>query len=133
MTRSRIRAASATTLAVLGGLVAAGGALVAHAASEVPKITNLSTNPSRFCVRNCANPGTTIRFTISSNATVTANVWPRFRNGGGYLEFRRRFNAGTNSVRLNDPRLTKGRWQLKLQGLNNVGAGTTATTLFVVK
>ena len=103
-------------------------ALSAHAASTVPEVTILSVSPSRFCVQSsssCGQPGTTVRFKISTAAFVRANIWPRFRNAAGYRVLRRQFNAGTNTFRLSDSRLTPGRWTLKLQGRNNVGSGTT--------
>src|SRR2546423_665807 len=103
-------------------------ALASAAPTQVPQITNLRAQPARFCARSCANPGTTLKFTVSTAATVTANAWPRSRNIAGYVEFRRHFNAGANSTRLNDSRFTPGRWTVKLQGVNAVGSGTTAIT-----
>ena len=49
----------------------------------------------------------------------------------GYMEllsaeFVRRFPKGTNSFRLNDPRLRPGTWRLQLQGTNSVGTGPIA-------
>jgi hypothetical protein len=118
-------AAAFALFAVLGV-----GAWSARAApTEVPKVTNLRAEPSRFCARSsstCAHPGTTVRFSVSTGATVTGNMWPRSENVAGYREFRHHFNAGANSIRLNDNRLTTGRWTVKLQGLNAVGSGTTA-------
>jgi hypothetical protein len=69
-----------------------------------------------------------VRFTVSTRATVTGNIWPRFRNIAGYREFRQHFSAGANSIRLSDSRLTPGRWTFKIQGTNSVGGGTTANT-----
>jgi hypothetical protein len=115
---------SLALLAVLGG-----GASAAD--TEVPKITNLRTDPPRFCARKtktCKHPGTVVRFNVSTRSKVTGNVWPRSSNIGGYVEFKQRFNAGANSIRLDDSRLTPGRWTLKLQGANAVGGGNTANT-----
>ena len=108
--------------------IAFSAALASAAPTQVPQITNLRAQPARFCAKSCANPGTTLHFNVSSAATVTANMWPRFRNIAGYFEFRRHFPAGANSARLSDSRLTPGRWTVKLQGVNAVGSGTTAIT-----
>jgi hypothetical protein len=122
----RIACANAAA-ALLFVVVLVGGA--GGADTEVPKVTNLRAEPGRFCaVRSstCTNPGTRIRFNVSTGATVTGNIWPRRENLKGYVEFRRHFNAGPNSIRMNDRRLTPGRWTFKVQGLNSVGSGTTA-------
>ena len=114
-------AALATALAV--------GAGSGAAATQVPKITNLTVTPARFCVQqssSCSSTGTTVRFNISSKAFVRGNMWPRFRNEAGFRVLRRQFHVGTNSFQLSDTRLTPGKWTLKLQGRNNVGSGTTA-------
>lgn len=113
--------------------VAASVAVTAVAASaaddNVPKFTNVSAKPARFCAKSsdkCARTGTTIRFTISTAATVTGDIRPRKSNIYGYREFRRKFPAGANSVRLNDNRLTTGRWTFRLLGVNSVGLGGPA-------
>jgi hypothetical protein len=119
---TRAAFAAALVLAVAGGVAA-------RAATTVPEITNLTVTPSRFCAKassSCGGTGTTVHFHLSTAATVTANIWPRFRNQAGYFEWRRHFGAGNVSTRLNDPRLTPGRWTFKVQGINNVGSGTTA-------
>jgi hypothetical protein len=103
-------------------------ALNAPAQTTVPELEILSASPSRFCVKQsstCGQTGTTVRFKLSRAAFVRGNVWPRFRNAAGYRVLRRQFNAGTNTFRLSDARMTPGRWTLKLQGRNNVGSGTT--------
>jgi hypothetical protein len=102
---------------------------VAQAATEVPQITNLRVTPAPFCAKassTCSNPGTTVRFTVSTAARVLGEIHPRFKNIRGYVLRERQFNAGARSFRLTNNRLTPGRWTLKLQGVNNVGAGTTA-------
>jgi hypothetical protein len=43
-----------------------------------------------------------------------------------FIEFSRRFPAGTNRVRINDPRLKPGTWELCLRGTNSVGTGPVA-------
>jgi hypothetical protein len=124
--------------AFLGGLL---GALVLSsavlAATEVPTVTNLRATPQTFCAKKssgCANPGTTVRFTISSNAKVRADIRPRFKNTSGYVEFVKQLPKGPNAVRLNDRRLTPGRWTIRVQATNNVGSGPIAVTdVFVVK
>jgi hypothetical protein len=124
--RSMMYVTAASALVLFVALASGTGQA---APTEVPKVTNLRTTPSTFCGKRtskCTNPGTTVRFTVSTGAIVTGDVWPRFQNLKGYKEFRRHFNAGANSIRLNDSRLTKGRWTLKLQGMNSVGSGTTA-------
>jgi hypothetical protein len=116
-------------------------AVAATAADEnVPKFSNLSAKPARFCAKSsdkCARTGTTIHFTISTPAKVIADIRPRTgkrRNQWGYHEFTRRFPAGPSSVRLNDTRLTAGRWTFRLQGVNSVGAsGPTVINLRVIK
>jgi hypothetical protein len=115
---------AAALLSVVVLAAVAGGA-----DTEVPKVTNLRAEPGRFCTAKssaCSNPGTRIRFNVSTGATVTGNIWPRDENLKGYVVFRRHFNAGPNSIRMSGSRLTPGRWTLKLQGLNSVGSGTTA-------
>jgi hypothetical protein len=132
--RRRIAYASSGLGLVL--IVALGGATALDAApTEVPKITNLKTVPATFCAKRsstCSSPGTSMRFTVSTGARVRANVWPRYENIGGFPVFQEHFNAGANRFRFNDPRLKPGNWQLKLQGVNSVGAGTTATFVFRV-
>ena len=132
MNSSRSRRLVAGMVAVAGIAVLAAGAQVVVAASEVPKTTNASATPARFCVRpssTCTSPGTTIRFTISTKAHVRINMWPRFRNEAGYRVFRGQVHAGTNAIPLSDARLYAGRWQIRIQGRNNVGSGTIATTI----
>ena len=97
--RLRRHTAYMTATAAVTGLV---GLAVARAAdTEVPKVTNLRVVPSRFCVKRsstCTHPGTVVRFSVSTGARVTGNIWPRTSNIAGYREFRRHFNAGANSV-----------------------------------
>ena len=120
----------ATPAAVAAALILAVAFVVAaRAATTVPEITNLRATPARFCAKaasSCGSAGTTIRFHLSTAATVRANIWPRFRNEAGYFEWNRHFGAGDVSTRLNDSRLKPGRWTFKVQGKNNVGSGTTA-------
>jgi hypothetical protein len=114
--------------AVLAALMWTGAV---RAATEVPKITNLRATPSRFCAKRsstCAHPGTTVKFTISSRARVRCDIRPRFENVPGYVEFVKRLPRGANAVRINDSRLTKGRWTIRVQGTNNVGSGGIAVT-----
>jgi hypothetical protein len=110
---------------------------VALAATHVPTVTNLRASPARFCAKRsstCAQPGTTVKFTISTKARVRVDIRPRFENTSGFVEFVGRRPKGANSVRLNDSRLTKGRWTLRLQGTNDVGSGgITQIDLRVVK
>jgi hypothetical protein len=99
------------------------------APSEVPAISNLHAQPNTFCAKasdSCKHPGTTLRFTVSTAAKVRADARPRFKNTGGLVEFVRRFPQGTNTVRINDARLTPGTWVLRLQGTNAVGTGGIA-------
>jgi hypothetical protein len=118
----------AILLAVLvAGLVLAGSVL---AATEVPKITNLRATPSTFR----AKTGTTIRFTVSTNAKVRGDIRPRFENTGSFVEFVKQLHKGANSVRIQDSRLRPGRWTFRVQGTNNVGSGGIAITdVHVVK
>jgi hypothetical protein len=117
---------------VVAVLLGAGAPVTTAGAAEthVPEITKLRAKPPKFCARKtsaCPKPGTTIRFTVSTAATVTGDIRPRSENVNGFVEFRRKFPKGANSVYLNDSRLTRGRWTLRLQGLNSVGAGPIAT------
>ena len=123
------------------GSVAAALALTAVAAQaagdQVPKLTNLTASPNRFCAKSsdtCAHPGTTIRFKLSTPAKVFGDLRPRSRNIQGYTEIKRKFPAGANSVRINDSRLTPGRWTLKMQPINSVGAnGPTLLDVHVIE
>jgi hypothetical protein len=113
-----------TSLAAVTSSLAFGGSGLA--ASNVPVISHLSAHPRKLCAKKssrCQHPGTTIRFTVSTNASIRADIRPRFKNEFGYVEFVRRFHAGANSVRLREPRLTPGRWTLRLQGTNELGSG----------
>jgi hypothetical protein len=116
-------------------LVTAVGAYAAD--QDVAKLTNLTATPNHFCAKkssSCAHPGTTIHFRLSTPAKVYADIRPRKTNLQGYTEFARRFPAGPNSARINDRRLTPGRWTLKLQPVNSVGAnGPTTLDVRVVK
>ena len=110
-------------LAAAAGLSAAG----AEAADNVAKIGNLSASPRHFCAKRtsrCTNPGFTVHFTISTRAKVYADIRPRKSNLASYIEFARRFPAGANSARIDDSRLTRGRWTLKLTPVNSVGASS---------
>ena len=110
----------------------------AMGATEVPQTTNLTAQPSTFCVRassTCAHTGTAIHFAISTDAIVTVEIRPRKSNIEGYVEYGRgpgaahpakHVHAGNNSIHLQDSRLAPGRWTIKVQGINNVAAGTTA-------
>jgi hypothetical protein len=107
-------------------------------ATEVPQTTNLTGQPSTFCVRvssTCAHTGTTLHFKISTNAVMTVDIRPRKSNIMGYVEYGRgrgaahpakHVHAGAASVRVQDSRLTSGRWTIRVQGIDNVGAGTSA-------
>jgi hypothetical protein len=112
-------------------------AVAAYAAGQVATISKTSATPKRFCVKRsdtCGHPGTTIRFTISTPAKVYGDVHSRKANCCGFVAFTRRFPAGANSIRLNDSRLTPGRWTLKLMALNSVAASSPANIdLRVVK
>jgi hypothetical protein len=119
---------------VLGALVLAGAVL---AATEVPKVTNLRATPATFCAKKssgCANPGTTVRFTISTDARVRGDIRPRREYQGSFVEFVKNLHKGANAVRLNDSRLKPGRWTIRVQATNNVGSGPIAVTdVHVVK
>jgi hypothetical protein len=131
------------TIGLLAGLVWSGGELAGGvrdaraAATQVPSVTNLRATPSKFCTRKsnrCRHPGTTVRFNVSTDAKVRGDVTPRFENVGMFVEFVKHFKRGANSIRLNDKRMTPGRWTLRLQATNNVGSGGIAETdLIVVK
>lgn len=125
---------------VIGSVVAALAlsAVAAQAAGDqVPKLTNLRASPNHFCAKSsdsCARPGTTIRFHLSTDAKVIGDIRPRKRNIQGYTDIRGKFKAGANSVRLNDSRLTPGRWTLKMQPINSVGAnGPTLLDVHVIE
>ena len=116
-------------LAIVAAVLAATAAC-AYAATNVTQPTNLSASPRRFCARaadSCAGTGTTIRFTIGTPAKVLAHIRPRRNLKGGYPVVKRRFPAGANSFRVNDSRLTPGRWTINIQAVNSVGAGPPAT------
>lgn len=118
--RVRIALGAAVALAVLGAVGASA------APSNVPQITKISASPKTFCAKSsgsCSSTGTTIRFTMTTAARVIADIRPRAHNVWGHKEFERRFPAGANQFRLNDSRLTTGRWTLRLQGVNSLGAG----------
>ena len=121
--------------AVVAVLVAT--AVVAHAAENVISPTNVTASPKRFCARasdSCGGTGTTIRFRLATPAKVRAHIRPRRNLKGGYPVANRRFPAGANSFRINDRRLTKGRWTVNIQAVNDVGAGGPATIdVFVIK
>jgi hypothetical protein len=131
---------SICTLVVLAGLTWAGGELAGSASAAdtmVPAVTHLRAAPSKFCARRssrCHHPGTEIRFSVSTDATVTADLTPRFQNLAPYFEFSKHFKRGANQIRLNDSRLTPGRWTLRLQAKNHVGSGgISVTDVHVVK
>jgi hypothetical protein len=99
------------------------------AVTNVPTISGLHAQPNRFCAKrseSCKHPGTTIRFTVSTAAKVRGDIRPRFKNTGGLVEFVKRFPKGTNSVRIDDGRLTPGTWVVRLQGTNAMGTGGIA-------
>ena len=133
-----IRAKPALGLAVAIAAALAAFAWTAVAATEVPQTSNLTAQPSTFCVRvssTCSHTGTAIHFTVSTDATMTVEIRPRKSNITGYVEYGRgrgaahpakKVLAGNRSIRIQDSRLTPGRWTIKVQGINNVGASTTA-------
>jgi hypothetical protein len=119
-------------------------AVCAHAAGDnVATLTKLSATPKRFCVGKsdrCPHPGTTIKFTLSTPAKVYGDIRPRRVALSSYTEFARKFPAGRNTVRITDRRLddnkrvSPGRWTLKLQSVNSVGAsGPTSIDVYVLK
>jgi hypothetical protein len=119
-------------------LVALAGSSVGLAApTHVPEVTNLKATPSSFCAKKsstCSHPGTTVTFNVSTAATVRADIRPRFENTSGFVEFVKKFPKGANSIRLNDGRLKRGRWTLRVQATNNVGTGPIAVVdVHVVK
>jgi hypothetical protein len=100
------------------------------APTEVPKVTNLRAQPAPFCAKKtsrCAHPGTNVRFSISTAAKVRCDFRPRSENTFGYVEFVKQLPQGANSVRVNDKRLTPGRWTIRVQATNSVGSGPIAT------
>jgi hypothetical protein len=116
------------TFGVVAALLAVT-AVYAYAADNVPKMISSSATPVRFCAKPsdaCSRTGTTIHFRISTPAKVIADARPRKSNIWGFKLFVRRFPGGRNSVRINDSRFTTGRWTIKLQGVNSVGAGGPA-------
>ena len=124
-------------LGIAAAVLAATAAVAWAGPQDTAKLTNLTATPKRFCAKTsdtCTRPGTTLRFRLSTPAKVIADIRPRSSNILGYHEFTRRFPAGANSVRVNDSRLTTGRWQFKLQPINNVGAsGPTILDVRVIK
>jgi hypothetical protein len=100
------------------------------AANNVPIIKDVHANPNRFCAKKsdgCSHPGTTIRFTVSTAAKVRGDIRrQKAPYTGSFVEFVKRFPAGTNRVRINDARLTPGTWVVRLQGTNSVGSGPIA-------
>ena len=106
-------------------------AAVSPAATEVPKVTNLRAVPKQFCAKrtsSCQHPGTDVRFTISTNAKVRCDIRPRFENTGSFVEFVKQLKKGPNSVHIQDGRLRRGRWTIRVQATNNVGTGPIAVT-----
>jgi hypothetical protein len=126
-------------LGIFVGVVVAVLAFAASglAATEVPKITNLRAKPSTFCAKrtsSCTHPGTSVRFTLSTNAKVRCDIRPRSDNVGSFVEWVKKLKKGPNSVRLQDSRLHPGRWTIRVQATNNVGSGPIAVTdVHVVK
>src|SRR5438045_3347815 len=103
-----MRWTSALTIVVLAGLVWSGE-LASAADTQVPAVTKLRVSPSKFCARKssrCHRPGTEIRFSVSTDATVRGDIRPRSQNVGPFLEFAKRFKRGANQIHLNDSRLT---------------------------
>jgi len=106
-------------------------AAVSPAATEVPKVINLRAVPKQFCAKrtsSCQHPGTDVRFTISTNAKVRCDIRPRSENVGSFVEFVKKLKKGPNSVHIQDSRLRKGRWTIRVQATNNVGTGPIAVT-----
>lgn len=102
---------------------------VAAAPTQVPTITHLTANPARFCAKRsstCTHPGTTVSFNVSTAAKVRGDIRPRSSYLGSFVEFVKRFPRGHNAVRLNDNRLTPGRWTIRVQATNSVGSGPIA-------
>jgi hypothetical protein len=129
-----MRWVGALSAVILGVLVLSGAVL---AATEVPTVTHLRATPSTFCAKKsskCANPGTTVRFTISTDARVRGDIRPRREYQGSFVEFVKNLHQGANAVRLQDKRLKPGRWTIRVQATNNVGSGPIAVTdVHVVK
>lgn len=134
MVGGRIRRWTVAPVALVATLAFAATGL---AADDVPTVSDLHANPRTFCAKKsdgCSNPGTIVRFTVSTAAQVRGVIRPRFENTGNLMEFVKRFPKGTNRVRINDARLRPGTWVLRLQGRNGVGSGGVAVIhLHVVK
>ncbi|HKP91641.1 MAG TPA: hypothetical protein VJT75_16865 [Thermoleophilaceae bacterium] len=121
------RWAAVPLIAVAAVLVWA--AIGVAAESNVPTVSSLHANPNTFCAKRsdtCANPGTTLRFTVDTAAKVRGVIRPRFENTGNLVLFVKQFPKGVNRVRINDSRLRPGTWVIRLQATNSVGTGGVA-------
>ena len=123
--------------AALIGLAVCSAPLAGAADTNVPEVTGLKANPSRFCAKRtstCHHVGTKVSFTVSTAARVRADMRPRSRNVGPLVEFVRTFSQGHHTVTMKDSRFKPDRWTLRLQATNTVGSGPiTIIDVHVVK
>jgi len=123
--------------AALIGLAVCCAPLAGAADTNVPEVTGLKANPSRFCAKRtstCHHVGTKVSFTVSTAARVRADIRPRSRNLASFVEFVRHFSKGHHTVTMKDGRLSPDRWTLRLQATNTVGSGPiTIIDVHVVK
>ncbi len=93
-----------------------------------PKLSKLSAKPRSFCTR-CAKPGTTVTYTVSSAASMRAQLR---RNGRTVKEIDFSALPGRHSQRLKFKRMKRGRYVLRLVAIDDVsGKASKAASLAV--
>lgn len=99
-----------------------------------PKVSNLRTNPSKFCTnktKNCHKRGTRVRFTLSEAAKVRADA---VRKGHSRKAFEKQLGSGKQTVKFSGHGLKPGRYTLKVRATDASGnTSKTYTTKFRVK
>jgi plastocyanin len=122
-----------------GGVGMSGKVVVTDPNDQTPPtISDLKAKPKKFCTNkseNCHKRGTKIRFTLSEDAVIRADVTQADKFTGALVLFKKHhFKAGKNSFKLKGKGLKPGSWRIRLQPTDGSGnVGIPAHTKFVVK
>jgi plastocyanin len=95
--------------------------------TTAPAITGASAKGGRRCkphARNCKAKPTTVKFTLSEDATVKLAVPKRPKAG-----VTRSFKAGAHTIKLSVKKLPPGKYKLKLTATDAAGNASPAKTL----
>jgi plastocyanin len=120
-----------------GGVGMAGKVIVkdpnAPGDTTPPAISSLRAKPAKFCTNKsetCDKRGTRIKFSLSEDATVTADV--RRKGSGSFLEFfAKHRQAGGRTIKFSGKGLKPGKYVLRLRATDAAGNASKAAKINV--